>query len=253
MEAAPLTRRCLHSALQQSCRKITSHHHSSHALSSLPVSHFPARRKRYPVQSTASTRSFSTTRHILQDPTPQPQPVYQSPPEAENQALHFNPSTAPKPSIMADLTKGLRKQNNDYVPPANLPSLNQQLDLLDLMGPDRRRSSQVDQGKLIDELAGNPLPEISRRGPDISLRLKPTLGRTLSTDLTRNIDLTTAFRQLERRCINNNVKNDERTQRIYVRRGQRIKELRSKRWRALFQTGFLHECGRIRRMKKQGW
>ncbi len=248
-----MVRRYLHAMLRPTCRPTTFHLHSSPILSR-PVSHFPTRRKRNIALSIVSARRISTSPRNLQDPLPQP--VYQSPPpDTENEALPSNPSTVPKLSIMANMMTGLRTQNNDYVRPASRPSLNESLDLLDLMGPDRSRKPTqrgFDQAKLARDLSDTPLPGTSKIN-DISLRLKPTLGRTLSTDLTRNVDLTTAFRRLERRCIENNVKVDERTQRIYVRRGQRIKELRSRRWRALFQQGFLHECARIRRMKKQGW
>ena len=112
------------------------------------------------------------------------------------------------------------------------------------MGPD-----QVAMAEYLDRLT----PEDLRHDPQIHLRLKPTLGRTQSLDLTRNVDLTRAFRLLEGKCSGNNVKGDDRTQRVYVRRGQRKKDLRSKRWRALFKEGFLQECGRIRRMRAQGW
>ena len=112
------------------------------------------------------------------------------------------------------------------------------------MGPD-----QVAMAEYLDRLT----PEDLRHAPQIHLRLKPTLGRTQSLDLTRNVDLTRAFRLLEGKCSGNNVKGDDRTQRVYVRRGQRKKDLRSKRWRALFKEGFLQECGRIRRMRAQGW
>jgi hypothetical protein len=85
---------------------------------------------------------------------------------------------------------------------------------------------------------------------DINLRLKPSLGRTVrvvSGDPSR------AFRMLERRCQENKIKHDEIEQRFHVRRGQRKKLLRMKRWRALFREGFIAECDKVRRMRKQGW
>lgn len=166
---------------------------------------------------------------------------------------------------MDPLIKGLRTQNNNYNPPTDRKPLSQQLDsfndILNMMGPDASRKSRssssqdVDQEGLSRQLANIQLPGsyTSGQGPPISLRLKPALGRTIALDLTRNFDLTSAFRKLERRCIQNNVKRDERSQRIYVRRGQRRKDEKSRRWRELFKGGFLHECGRIRRMKAQGW
>jgi len=85
----------------------------------------------------------------------------------------------------------------------------------------------------------------------IALRLKPTLGRSI--EIGGLGDLTRAFRMLERKCMDNNVKRDEISQRTHVRRGQRRKNDRMRRWRMLFREGFIAECDRIRRMRKQGW
>lgn len=87
----------------------------------------------------------------------------------------------------------------------------------------------------------------------VHLRLNPMLGRTLSIEPSSSFDLQSAFRSLEMRCSQNRVKDDFRVQRFHVRRGQAKKELKSKRWRALFKEGFLREVGRVRRMKGQGW
>jgi hypothetical protein len=142
-------------------------------------------------------------------------------------------------------------------------------DIMDMMGSDptkrpppsalSRRGNDdgddddrgIDQEALYKSLAGAAYRQSDM--PRVNLRLKPSLGRTQELDLTRNIDLTAAFRRVERRCTDNSVKVDARNQRIYVRRGQRRKDERRRRWRVLFKGGFLHACARIRRMKKQGW
>ena len=134
-------------------------------------------------------------------------------------------------------------------------------DIMDVMGSDRTRrpprsapspeEKDIDQEALWHNL--NSTSYSQKDQPKVNLRLKPTLGRTQQLDLTRNIDLTAAFRKVERKCADNNVKTDARTQKIYVRRGQRRKDDRRRRWRVLFKEGFLHECARIRRMKAQGW
>lgn len=85
---------------------------------------------------------------------------------------------------------------------------------------------------------------------DVNLRLKPSLGRTVKVV---SGDPSRAFRALERKCADNRIRLDEIAQRFHVRRGQRKKLLRMKRWRALFREGFIAECDKIRRMKKQGW
>ncbi|KEF59814.1 uncharacterized protein A1O9_04662 [Exophiala aquamarina CBS 119918] len=83
-----------------------------------------------------------------------------------------------------------------------------------------------------------------------NLRLKPSLGRTVKVV---SGDPSRAFRVLESKCAANKVRLDEVAQRFHVRRGQRKKLLRMKRWRALFREGFIAECDKIRRMRKQGW
>jgi hypothetical protein len=88
-----------------------------------------------------------------------------------------------------------------------------------------------------------------RREVKMPLRLKPSLGRTVQM----HTNLANAFRTLERRCNDNNVKGDSIKQRFHVRKGQQRKINRRVRWRALFKDGFIAECDRIRRMKKQGW
>lgn len=84
-----------------------------------------------------------------------------------------------------------------------------------------------------------------------ALRLKPSLGRTV--DVSGNFDVTRAFRSLEAACSRNSVKRDLQKQRFHVRRGQLKKQLKMERWRKLFKDGFLAECGRVRKMRRQGW
>jgi small subunit ribosomal protein MRP21 len=79
------------------------------------------------------------------------------------------------------------------------------------------------------------------------------LGRTLPVEPGNGLDLQSAFRMLEIRCSQNNVKKDSFSQATHVRKGQLRKSLKSQRWRALFLEGFLRELGRVRRMKRQGW
>jgi small subunit ribosomal protein MRP21 len=81
------------------------------------------------------------------------------------------------------------------------------------------------------------------------LRLKPSLGRTVQV----YGDPAKAFRMLERRCTDNSVKRDEVKQKFHIRKGQQRKNDKMRRWRVTFKEGFIAECDRIRRMKKQGW
>jgi len=91
--------------------------------------------------------------------------------------------------------------------------------------------------------------------PEITLRLKPTLGRTVDLNEGTNTDLTRAFVFLESKINSrgNSVRKDERDQKFHVRRGQKKKIKKRERWRALFRQGFLGECERVRKMIRQGW
>ena len=91
----------------------------------------------------------------------------------------------------------------------------------------------------------------NRPGVRPALRLKPSLGRTV--DISGNFDVTRAFRSLEAACSRNSVKRDVQKQRFHVRRGQLKKQLKMERWRKLFKEGFLAECDRVRKMRRQGW
>lgn len=90
---------------------------------------------------------------------------------------------------------------------------------------------------------------------ELTLRLKPTLGRTVDVDDGRGMDLTRAFVNLEAKINGrgNSVRKDERNQKYHVRRGQARKIKKRERWRVLFKEGFLGECERVRKMIRQGW
>ena len=114
-----------------------------------------------------------------------------------------------------------------------------------------RAGEKFDQQRLAAQLSTNRLDDFKDEFP---LRLKPALGRTINLlNLPGGKDLTRAFRQLEMKCASNSVRSDERDQRTHIRRGMRKKLERRQRWRVLFKQGFLAECARIRRMRKQGW
>jgi Ribosomal protein S21 len=144
--------------------------------------------------------------------------------------------------------------------------LSQQVNVLDFVGsarpPPRSTSSSAPNiAAYKDSLSyglSNELHSIDAQNQrqileSVHLRLGPMLGRTMPVDPIGGRDLQATFRALEMRCTINSVKTDARVQRFHARRGQAKKELRSKRWRALFKEGYLKEVGRMRRMKGQGW
>ncbi|KIV89645.1 hypothetical protein PV10_07030 [Exophiala mesophila] len=107
---------------------------------------------------------------------------------------------------------------------------------------------------LKSNLGQSLLRDLSRSGPSTlsstMLRLRPSLGRTIRVI---GQDLGSALTRLERRCAENSIKKDARAQLFHVRKGAKRKLLKTQRSRALFKEGFIAECARIRRMRKQGW
>lgn len=107
---------------------------------------------------------------------------------------------------------------------------------------------------LTTNLGQTILRDLSRTGPSqlssTMLRLRPSLGRTIRV---MGNDLGSALTRLERRCGENQVRTESFRQMFHVRKGQERKLLKVKRRRALFKEGFIAECARIRRMRKQGW
>lgn len=107
---------------------------------------------------------------------------------------------------------------------------------------------------LSTNLGQSILRDLSRTGPSqlssTMLRLRPSLGRTIRV---LGNDLGSALTKLDRRCSENQVKIDSFGQMFHVRKGQKRKILKVRRRRALFKEGFIAECARIRRMRKQGW
>lgn len=139
-----------------------------------------------------------------------------------------------------------RSTPNNYRRPSPLDAFNDTLGPLSSSGTNPPRDSDLSLSSFVASLNQEQLDPYA----DVNLRLKPSLGRTVKVV---SGDPSRAFRLLERRCIDNNLKRDEISQRFHIRRGQLKKILRVNRWRTTFQEGFIAECGKIRRMRKQGW
>ena len=134
--------------------------------------------------------------------------------------------------------------------------------MLDIVQPSKSRGSPPqttgDYSTSITNKVGDNIGQLTAQADHASLegihlRLTPMLGRTLAIGEAGISDLQSAFRVLEVRCQLNRVKSDSIEQRTHIRRGQKRKQLNSKRWRTLFKEGFMREVARVRRMKKQGW
>ncbi|KAI5281064.1 hypothetical protein KEM52_003991 [Ascosphaera acerosa] len=92
-----------------------------------------------------------------------------------------------------------------------------------------------------------------RQTPDRDLRLTPSLGRTIDINNKAGMDAVRAIRMLEIKCAQNKVRAHQREQKFHVRRSQRKKDLRMRRWRALFKKSFKQTLSRCAKMKAQGW
>lgn len=87
--------------------------------------------------------------------------------------------------------------------------------------------------------------------PEPIIRLSSSIGKQV--DVTGYTDVTRAFQRMEAICSRNRVRADVRSQRFHIRKGMLRKNLRIIRWRKLFKEGFVAECARVQKMRKQGW
>lgn len=84
-------------------------------------------------------------------------------------------------------------------------------------------------------------------------RLGPGLGRTVSVDTTRGMDVARAFQMVNVKCAANSVKQDMQAQRFHERPGMRKKRLVSQRWRRRFKEAFKATVRRVEDMRRKGW
>lgn len=231
----------------------------SHSSPSIARRISQARRKQ--IVLPGSTRLFSTTPSCSLE-----QSLPSTP--SRSQSKESGPTTPPRSSPWASLTQGQRPQGTtapSSSPHINLISqdLHAKLDVLEIVKPRSRGSLwPASPGKSFDGSL------TSRIGRDIDLhdaksthdaleavhlRLSPMLGRTVAVDPESGRDLQSAIRSLQMLCSRNKLSRDVASQREHIRRGQRMKLLKSQRWRALFKQGFASEVARVKRMKRQGW
>ncbi|KAI5303561.1 hypothetical protein KEM56_007419 [Ascosphaera pollenicola] len=110
----------------------------------------------------------------------------------------------------------------------------------------------LDRGENSSWLAKSVLQQM-RINPDQDLRLHPSTGRTVDVNNKTGLDAVRAIRMLEIKCAKNKVRVHQRDQRFHVRRSQKKKDLKMKRWRALFKKSFRQTLSRCAKMKSQGW
>lgn len=139
--------------------------------------------------------------------------------------------------------------------------------MLSAIGPLGRNRSKIETSPLglsdfnVEQML-NPSSASSSLGsrlppaiPDAPLpfKLGPSVGRMVTVDPVRNMDVGRAFRQLEIVCNRNRVRSDFTKQRFHERPGLKRKRLKSSRWRLKFKEGFRGIVKKVMLMKKQGW
>lgn len=85
------------------------------------------------------------------------------------------------------------------------------------------------------------------------MRLNSSLGRTITVNPERGMDVGRAFRALEMRCSQNQVRRQYVLQRFHERPGLKRKRLKSERWRRRFKENFRETVKMVQKMRKQGW
>ena len=89
--------------------------------------------------------------------------------------------------------------------------------------------------------------------PQPQLRLGPSVGRSVTVEPEKGVDLGRAFRSLDMNCARNTVKGDFMRQRFHERPGLKRKRLRSTRWRKRFKEGFRAMVSKVEEMRRSGW
>ncbi|GLA53540.1 hypothetical protein AnigIFM63604_010835 [Aspergillus niger] len=87
----------------------------------------------------------------------------------------------------------------------------------------------------------------------IDLKLGPTLGRQVTVEPERGMDLPAALRSLGTVISQNKMRQSLAKQKFHVRKGMVRKQLRMKRWRNLFKYSFGATVKRIQKIRGQGW
>ena len=86
-----------------------------------------------------------------------------------------------------------------------------------------------------------------------TIRLSPSIGRTVDIDPASGMDLARGLRMLDIKCAVNKVRQDFTEQRFHERAGLKRKRLKSVRWRRKFKDGFQAVVSKVQDMRRRGW
>ncbi len=87
----------------------------------------------------------------------------------------------------------------------------------------------------------------------LTIRSRPSLGRTVEINSERGVDLGKGLRSLEITCSLNSVRKDSFRQDFHERPGMKRKRLKSERWRKRFKIGFRRVVEKVKVMRRKGW
>lgn len=248
--------RCLRSNPSSSISAIARRHNNS------STAQQPCFRSQNAISSIPSSRRYLSSSESQQPPSEsQKGSTDSSEAKADNPTAQ---SSQPSPSS----TFGDLGQSDSTSNARKLGDVSDILDQLGMRKP-KPQSRATDMTSLFPETRGpikSPsIAQLSERvksslsrsdpftPPKVNLRLGPSLGRTVAVDHGRGFDVTRAVRSMEGLCGRNKVRVQERDQRFHLRRGQKRKDMKSQRWRKLFNASFQKTLLRCHRMRQQGW
>jgi len=136
--------------------------------------------------------------------------------------------------------------------------LDKRIDVSSMLTPDYLGTLTPEERKERGDQHFDPIAILPNRPPEADLaapsfRLGPSLGRTVEVNSQRNMDLGRAFRQLDIKCNQNQVKQDEGRQKFHERPGMKRKRLKAQRWKRTFKAGFQAVVKRVEEMRRKGW
>ncbi|KAI9704815.1 MAG: hypothetical protein M1836_006595 [Candelina mexicana] len=219
-----------------------------------------------PATSTQRTSRFSSPRAQKDN-----RPGASSPPTTESQSHEprLEDSIRSDPDFMSlldDIPKPAprpfdsRRSSFSSPPPRDLSPNSSSTDIFNAFNLSRKRSrrpSSIDISKMLSPTSTSPSSEFLNQPPmpppASSLRLGPSIGRSVAIDSSRGMDLGRGFKKLDMECARNNVRNDSIRQRFHERPGLKRKRMHRVRWRRRFKLGFKAVVQKVADMKRRGW
>ena len=163
---------------------------------------------------------------------------------------------------------GTRRRTSDYIDPSFIgkPSSDSvaKISQSPLSGSPRQSqgalASSMDMPRVSPSSSANPSRDMAKQYSEepatrasLTIRSRPSVGRTVEVNPDRGMNLGRALRSMEIACALNKVRQDQAKQRFHERPGSKRKRLKSERWRAFFKAGFRHIVQKVKVMRRKGW